>query len=150
MKSRTAPRLVNSQLELKPRYPILGGWNYSFVIGYDVPLEDQLKSDGAKKVLSIPFLTGYKDMAVDEVELRIVLPEGAKWVTTRNIVPYDKLMCRDVEVHTPFKIDSITHSIHKTYLDTTGRHTITLIKQKCTEHHAQPVFVSPLIKTLVR
>lgn len=72
--------MVQSQLELKPRYPILGGWNYSFVIGYDVPLEDQLRSDGARKVLSVPFLTGYKDMAVDDVELRIVLPEGAKWV----------------------------------------------------------------------
>jgi oligosaccharyltransferase complex subunit alpha (ribophorin I) len=66
-------------LELKPRYPILGGWNYSFVIGYDVPLEDALKSDVAgKKVLSVPFLTGYKDLAADVVELKIVLPEGAK------------------------------------------------------------------------
>ena len=78
-KSRTSPRLVDSQLELKPRYPILGGWNYSFVIGYDVPLEDALKSDKAgKKVLSVPFLTGYKDLAADTVELKIVLPEGAK------------------------------------------------------------------------
>lgn len=78
-KTRTSPRLVDSQLELKPRYPILGGWNYSFVIGYDVPLEDALKSDkGNKKILSVPFLTGYKDLSADNVELRIVLPEGAK------------------------------------------------------------------------
>jgi oligosaccharyltransferase complex subunit alpha (ribophorin I) len=71
-------------LELKPRYPILGGWNYSFVIGYDVPLSDMLKTDGGRKVLSIPFLTGYKDLAAEEVELKIVLPEGARYVSSRT------------------------------------------------------------------
>jgi oligosaccharyltransferase complex subunit alpha (ribophorin I) len=80
-KSRTAARVVDSQLELKPRYPILGGWNYSFVIGYDVPLSDMLKTDGGRKVLSVPFLTGYKDLAAEEVELKIVLPEGARYVS---------------------------------------------------------------------
>jgi oligosaccharyltransferase complex subunit alpha (ribophorin I) len=81
-KSRTAARIVDSQLELKPRYPILGGWNYSFVIGYDVPLSDMLRSDGGRKVLSVPFLTGYKDLAAEEVELKIVLPEGARYVVS--------------------------------------------------------------------
>ena len=44
-----------------------------------MPLEDALKveSDG-RKVLAVPFFTGMKDLVVDEVELRIVLPEGAK------------------------------------------------------------------------
>ncbi len=68
-------------LELKPRFPLLGGWNYSFVIGYDMPLEDALRveSDG-RMVLGVPFLTGLRDMVVDDVDLRIVLPEGARWV----------------------------------------------------------------------
>lgn len=79
-KSRTAARIVDSLLELKPRYPILGGWNYSFVIGYDVPLSDMLRSDGGRKLLSVPFLTAYKDLAAQEVELKIVLPEGARYV----------------------------------------------------------------------
>jgi len=161
-KSRTAARIVDSQLELKPRYPILGGWNYSFVIGYDVPLSDMLKNDGERKVLSVPFLTGYKDLAAEEVELTIVLPEGARYVllscstipdlyfpsstnylqTCENSPFLLKLLIsRDIEVHTPFPVDSTTHSIHKTYLDTTGRHTIKLTKSKCTEHHAQPVYV---------
>jgi len=146
-KSRTAARVVDSQLELKPRYPILGGWNYSFVIGYDVPLSDMLKNDGGRKVLSVPFLTGYKDMAVQDVELKIVLPEGARCVPTVPR-PWTKLMSRDIEIHTPFPVDTTTHSIHKTYLDTTGRHTITLTKSKCTEFHAQPVYVSTLSRTL--
>jgi oligosaccharyltransferase complex subunit alpha (ribophorin I) len=73
--------VVDSQFELKPRYPILGGWSYSFVMGYDVPLSDMLRSDGGRKVLSVPFLTGYKDLAADQVELTIILPEGAKYVS---------------------------------------------------------------------
>jgi len=80
-KVRTSPRTVDGVLELRPRYPILGGWNYSFTIGYDVPLEDALKveSDG-RMILGVPFLTGLRDMVVDDVELGIVLPEGARWV----------------------------------------------------------------------
>lgn len=44
-------------------------------------------------------------------------------------------------MHTPFPVDSVTHSVHKTYLDTTGRHAITLRKARCTENHAQNVYV---------
>lgn len=78
-KARTSPRLVDAQLELKPRYPLLGGWNYSFTVGWDMPLGDALKikSDGTH-VLAVPFLTGVRDMLVDDVELKIVLPEGAR------------------------------------------------------------------------
>jgi oligosaccharyltransferase complex subunit alpha (ribophorin I) len=91
-KSRTAARVVDSQLELKPRYPILGGWNYSFVIGYDVPLSDMLKTDGGRKVLSVPFLTGYKDLAAEEVELKIVLPEGARYVSLPSHSSYPSFL----------------------------------------------------------
>jgi hypothetical protein len=53
------------------------------------------------------------------------------------------LTCRsDVEVFTPFPVDSISRSTHKTYLDTTGRPAITLKKARCTENHAQTVYVS--------
>ncbi len=46
-----------------------------------MPLEDALKveSDG-RMILGVPFLTGLRDMVVDDVELGIVLPEGARWV----------------------------------------------------------------------
>ncbi|WWC86854.1 uncharacterized protein L201_001733 [Kwoniella dendrophila CBS 6074] len=132
-KRKTSPRLVDGNLEIKPRYPILGGWNYSFTIGYDTPLQDVLKSDSDssssnnnRKILSVPFLTGLKDVVVDQAELNIILPEGAS----------------DVQVFTPFPVDSIEHSIHKTYLDTTGRYAITLKKTQLTENHAQNVYVT--------
>lgn len=79
-KVRTSPRTVEGLLELKPRYPILGGWNYSFTVGWDMPLGDALKTDVAavKNVLAVPFLTGVKDLVADDVELKIVLPEAAR------------------------------------------------------------------------
>ncbi|WVQ75945.1 hypothetical protein IAR50_005580 [Cryptococcus sp. DSM 104548] len=123
-----SPRTVDGFLELKPRYPLLGGWNYSFTVGYDIPLGDVLKVDkeGGKKVLAVPFLTGIKDVVVDDAEVTIVLPEGAT----------------DIEIYTPFPVDSISHSIHKTYLDTTGRPQITIKKARCTEQHAKDVYVT--------
>jgi oligosaccharyltransferase complex subunit alpha (ribophorin I) len=75
---RTSPRTVDGLLELKPRYPVLGGWNYSFTVGWDMPLGDALKVEREKRVLGVPFLTGVRDMVVDDAELRIVLPEGAR------------------------------------------------------------------------
>jgi oligosaccharyltransferase complex subunit alpha (ribophorin I) len=62
----------------------------------------------------------------EEVELRIVLPDGAT----------------DVNVIVPFPVDSVEHSLHKTYLDTTGRPVVTITKALVTENHAQSVYVT--------
>ena len=79
-KVRTSSRAVEGALELRPRYPLLGGWNYTFTVGWDMPLGDVLKVDGEKQVLGVPFLTGWKDLLVDDAELKIILPEGARLV----------------------------------------------------------------------
>jgi len=76
-KIKTSPRVVEGSLQLRPRYPLLGGWNYTFTVGWDMPLGDVLKSQGSKKVLGVPFLTGWRDLLVDDAELRVILPEGA-------------------------------------------------------------------------
>ena len=34
-----------SYLEVMPRYPILGGWNYSFTLGWNSPLQDWATRD---------------------------------------------------------------------------------------------------------
>ena len=69
----------SSMLELTPRYPLMGGWNYTFTVGYDAPLGDFLKRrKGGDYVLSVPFLTPVKDVAFDDVTLRVRLPEGSK------------------------------------------------------------------------
>ncbi|KAK8847450.1 hypothetical protein IAR55_005308 [Kwoniella newhampshirensis] len=125
---RTSPRTVDGTLELRPRYPLLGGWNYTFIVGWDMPLGDVLKSESqtGRKILGVPFMTPLKDVVVEDAELKIILPEGAS----------------DVQIYTPFPVDSIDHSTHKTYLDTTGRYAVTIKKAHCTENHAQNVYVT--------
>ncbi|KAL7413043.1 putative oligosaccharyltransferase alpha subunit [Mrakia frigida] len=108
-----------SVLELRPRYPIAGGWNFTFTVGWDAPLGDSLKRlSGGEYLLGVPFLTGMTDVAVDEVEFTVILPEGAK----------------DVSVETPFPLENApTHFIHTTYLDSLGRPAIKIVKSLCTE-----------------
>lgn len=69
-------------LELKPRYPIFGGWRYSFRVGWDSDLGAFLRklSRGNKYILKVPFLEGPKlaeGVAYRKVEVRVLLPEGA-------------------------------------------------------------------------
>jgi len=83
-KKRSSVKPTNSLLELVPRYPLLGGWNFTFTIGYDLPLEDWLKvrkEEGGKPkyLASVPFLTPIKDISIDRVRLEIRLPEGARY-----------------------------------------------------------------------
>jgi oligosaccharyltransferase complex subunit alpha (ribophorin I) len=70
-------------LELTPRYPIFGGWKYSFKVGWDANLKGFLRkvSSGDGYVLKVPFLEGPKmneGVEYERVELRVILPEGAK------------------------------------------------------------------------
>ncbi|KAF7355305.1 Dolichyl-diphosphooligosaccharide--protein glycosyltransferase subunit 1 [Mycena sanguinolenta] len=117
-----------SVLELKPRYPIMGGWNYSFTLGWDSPLEDSASVDKStgKYIVQVPVWTPIPAAVVNEAEVMIILPEGAT----------------DVEFATPFPAISSSMSTHTTYLDTTGRPAITLHFKDLTERHAQPIFVS--------
>ncbi|KAJ7498930.1 Ribophorin I [Mycena latifolia] len=132
---RTAPSVPkNAQsnqysiLELKPRYPIMGGWNYSFTLGWDSPLEDSASWDKTtgKYIVQVPVLTPIPATVVNEAEVTIILPEGAT----------------NVEFATPFPPVSSYMSTHTTYLDTVGRPAIKLHFKDLTEKHALPIFVS--------
>jgi len=71
--------LAFSILELRPRYPLLGGWNYSFTIGWDTPLSDSVSYDRStgKYTVGVPILTPMGGAVINEEELNIILPEGA-------------------------------------------------------------------------
>jgi len=69
-----------SVLDLRPRYPLLGGWNYSFTVGWDAPLQDSTSYDvkTGKFIVEIPIMTPIPGAVINEEELSIVLPEGAE------------------------------------------------------------------------
>ncbi|KAM0791830.1 hypothetical protein ACM66B_004089 [Microbotryomycetes sp. NB124-2] len=115
-----------SLLDLTPRFPLMGGWNYTFTIGYDAPLGDfEKKRKNGEHVLGVPFLTPIKDVAVDSVRLEVRLPEGAT----------------NVRVHPPFAVSLEVGELTRTYLDTTGRPTVVLRKQHCSDRHGGLVII---------
>jgi len=72
----------NSLLEIRPRYPLLGGWNYSFTLGWDSPLEDYAGWDAqnGKYVVGIPIMTLFGGSVVEDAEVKVVLPEASTYV----------------------------------------------------------------------
>lgn len=80
--SRFRSNLREATLELKPRYPVFGGWKYSFRVGWNANLKNFLRTSnkGHGHVLRVPFLEGPKmgeGVSYEKVDLRVILPEGA-------------------------------------------------------------------------
>ncbi|KIY49189.1 oligosaccharyl transferase alpha subunit [Fistulina hepatica ATCC 64428] len=117
-----------SVFEMQPRYPILGGWNYSFTLGWDSPLADSASYDAksGKYIVEVPVMTLLPGAVVDEAEVSIVLPEGAS----------------NVEYQLPFPAESVEMTTHKTYLDSIGRPMLTFHYTDLTDQQARPIFVS--------
>jgi len=118
----------HSVLELRPRYPLMGGWNYTFTLGYDAPLASAVGYDSNTGLytLSVPIFTPIPGSVINHEELNIILPEGAT----------------DVQFVTPFDPLAATISTHLTYLDSTGRPAVTLQYKNLTTKHAGEVYVT--------
>ncbi|MEW5312684.1 MAG: hypothetical protein WDW38_004299 [Sanguina aurantia] len=108
-------------LDFEPRYPLVGGWKVDFRIGYSVPLEGFLfgKPSDGKRRLTMALSTPLEDVHVEQMEVRIVLPEGSSAINT--ILPYEMEQSADVKF---------------TYLDVTGRPVIVLRKSHLVPEHA--------------
>ncbi|KAJ2057121.1 dolichyl-diphosphooligosaccharide--protein glycosyltransferase subunit 1 [Coemansia sp. S146] len=112
-------------LQMRPRYPMPGGWNYTWWHGYSVPLDRYLKISSAaaqpRHLLRLPFIgtlagcasqegeltvamANAQNTAVRAYELRVTLPEGA----------------RDIDVKLPFAGQALLQPT-KYYFDSVGR-----------------------------
>ncbi|KAL6235369.1 hypothetical protein BDW75DRAFT_240190 [Aspergillus navahoensis] len=133
--SRYRPGLKNREanLEFKPRYPVFGGWNYSFRLGWNNNLSSFLRravSNDDSYVLKVPFLEGPKmgeGIQYEKVVVRVILPEGARNVryetlegTTSNGLPNKSQIKSSL-------------STHKTFMDTLGRSALTLTVERLTD-----------------
>ncbi|CCD23904.1 dolichyl-diphosphooligosaccharide--protein glycotransferase subunit OST1 NDAI_0C02440 [Naumovozyma dairenensis CBS 421] len=79
---------------LKPRFPIFGGWNYNFTIGWTNQLSDFLhksNDDSDMYLLSVPLLNGPSDTVYDTVEYSVYVPEGAKIADIDTPIPFVNL-----------------------------------------------------------
>jgi oligosaccharyltransferase complex subunit alpha (ribophorin I) len=137
--SRFRSNEKHAVLEIKPRYPVFGGWKYPFTIGWNSDAKNFLrKTKQGGFVLNVPFMEGPRQpegVEYEQVNVRILLPEGAEYVRSQLSIIYYVLTCcrrRNVKFHTTIPESSITeHSvqIQKSYLDTIGR-TALIIKAR--------------------
>jgi oligosaccharyltransferase complex subunit alpha (ribophorin I) len=108
-----------AHLELKPRYPLFGGWNYAFRLGWNSPLASNLRtltSQSNTYILRVPLLSPPSDssgLSIGAYELKLLLPEGSRIL--QHHVTGTNLPAFDVEKGTT-----------KTFMDTLGRTRLTL------------------------
>ena len=74
---------ADSHLEIQPRYPVYGGWNYTFRLGWNIDLEKVQRISNTERVLRIPFLEGAENVQYKKFDINIILPEGARYYSTR-------------------------------------------------------------------
>lgn len=111
------------ELDLRPRFPLFGGWKTHYVVGYNVPSYEYLFYKGDSHVLNMRLVDHlFDDMLIEEAEVRIILPEGVS----------------NIELSTPYSVERQDDAKHFTYLDTAGR-TVVVIKTVglLTENHVQ-------------
>ncbi|EEC02477.1 ribophorin, putative, partial [Ixodes scapularis] len=113
------------ELDIRPRFPLFGGWKTHYVLGYYVPTYEYLYNSGKLSLGShfrMRFVDHiFDDSVIDKASVRIILPEGA----------------RDIKLKTPFPVTRLDDRRHYTYLDTVGRPVIVLEKSNLVEQHIQ-------------
>ena len=67
-----------STLEIRPRFPLFGGWKTTWYMGYNVPLKNFLRYAKGRYMLKVLFVENVQSMVIDDTELKVILPEGAK------------------------------------------------------------------------
>ncbi|CAM8935833.1 unnamed protein product [Rhodiola kirilowii] len=100
-----------TELVIEPRYPMLGGWRTSFTIGYGLPLEDFLFISDGKRFLNITFGCPMNEVIIDNLVVKVVLPEGSN----------------DISVSVPFPVKQ-GQETKFSHLDVVGRPVIVLEK----------------------
>ncbi|KAK4302673.1 hypothetical protein Pmani_025252 [Petrolisthes manimaculis] len=110
------------ELDLRPRFPLFGGWKTHYKIGYNVPSYEYLYSSGDEYLLKLRIIDHvFDDMTIDELLLTIILPEGV----------------RNIKLETPYPVERLADTLHYTYLDTVGRPVVSLTKKNMVEAHIQ-------------
>lgn len=68
-----------TKLEVWPRYPVLGGWNFDLRVKYKVPVNSLLQQAPGSNTwsLRIPIEPPFQDLYAEDISLTVALPIGA-------------------------------------------------------------------------
>jgi oligosaccharyltransferase complex subunit alpha (ribophorin I) len=120
--SAVYPRADKLEVDLRPRFPLFGGWKTNYILGYNIPTSGFLFSSGSDFALRMRLLDHLFDNAViEKLRVKIILPEK----------------CKNIKLVTPYSVKRYPDEVHKTYLDVEGRPVIVLEKQNLVDKHIQ-------------
>jgi len=120
--STSAVRFKRDKVEaiITPRFPLIGGWKTNFVFGYSLPTAPYLKRTASGKLrLHMLFACPIDEAVVDDMTVRVVLPEGAS----------------DIESDIPFEDVSASTDTKYTYFDTIGRPVLVIRMRNVVAEH---------------
>uniref|UniRef100_A0A804P6I5 Dolichyl-diphosphooligosaccharide--protein glycosyltransferase subunit 1 n=1 Tax=Zea mays TaxID=4577 RepID=A0A804P6I5_MAIZE len=109
---------MKTQLEIEPRFPLFGGWQTTFTVGYGLPLEDFVFYSERKRFLNITFGSPLEEILIEKLIVKVVLPEGSK----------------DIEVSAPFPTQQ-QQEVKYSHLDIVGRPVVVLEKPDVIPEH---------------
>lgn len=123
--SNTRKSFKETVVEINLRYPLMGGWEADFVLGYSVPLDGFLyhRPNGRNRLI-IDLSSPIEDVIIEDLEVRVVLPEGSQKI--KQTLPFDM---------------DVSHDKKYTYLDTVGRPVLVLRKTNLISVHDKPFAV---------
>lgn len=108
------------ELDLRPRFPLFGGWKSHYTLGYNVPSFEYLFSSGDQYLLKMRVIDHvFDDMVIEKATTKIILPEFAT----------------NIKLITPYSVTRLPDQVHYTYLDTVGRPVIVFTKENLVENH---------------
>lgn len=111
--STSAMRVLDDavELDLRPRFPLFGGWKTHYILGYNVPSYEYVYNSGDDFILKMRLLDHvFDDMLVEDFTVKIILPEGSV------VGKFDS----------PFPTKRLPDGLHFTYLDIKGRPVVTV------------------------
>lgn len=114
------------EMEIRPRFPLFGGWKTHYIVGYNLPSYEYLYNLGDQYALKMRLVDHvFDEQVIDSLTVKIILPEGAK----------------NIQVDSPYEISRAPDELHYTYLDTFGRPVIVAHKENLVEQHIQDIVV---------
>jgi len=58
-------------LEIEPRFPLFGGWQTTFTVGYGLPLEDFVFYSDGKRFLNITFGSPIEEILIEKLIVKV-------------------------------------------------------------------------------
>lgn len=67
------------EVEMRPRFPLLGGWRTNYILGYNVPSREFLYSSSSNYALKMPIIHSlYDNMIIEKAQIKIIFPETSQ------------------------------------------------------------------------